>query len=58
MQNIKIKQDLADALRTDIVNWVEGKDSCQAQVVRPSPADTVPAAVPVLKGKPRKSKAA
>ena len=51
MQNIKIKQDLADAMRTDVIAWANGRDSCQAQVVRPPPPEAVAAA-------PAKKKAA
>jgi hypothetical protein len=43
MQNIKLPNDLAEALRTDVNAWVRGKDSCQAQVVRPPPPDPAPA---------------
>jgi hypothetical protein len=43
MYNIKIKRDMADALRADVIAWANGKDSCQAQVVQPPPADPPPA---------------
>jgi len=54
MSNIKMKQDLADAMRADVVAWADGKDSCQAQVVRPPPPEppvTVAAAKPKAKAK-------
>ncbi len=44
MQNIKIRRDMADALRADVIAWANGKDSCQAQVVQPPPPDPVPTA--------------
>ncbi len=53
MQNIKMKRDMAEAMRTDVVAWARGKDSCQAQVVQPPPPE--PAAAPA-KAK-RKTKA-
>jgi hypothetical protein len=43
MQNIKIKRDMADALRADVIAWANGKDSCQAQVVQPPPPEPAPA---------------
>jgi hypothetical protein len=42
MQNIKIKRDMADALRADVIAWANGKDSCQAQVVQPPSPDPAP----------------
>ena len=50
MQNIKLPADLADALRADVVAWAEGKNGCQAQVVRP-PAPEPPPAPPLRKSK-------
>ena len=50
MQNIKMKRDMADALRTDVIAWARGKDSCQAQVVQP-PAPEPVAAPPKVKKK-------
>jgi hypothetical protein len=44
MQNIKIKRDMADALRADVIAWANGKESCQAQTLVPPPADAVQAA--------------
>jgi hypothetical protein len=49
MQNIKMKRDMADALRTDVVAWARGKDSCQAQVVQPPPPEPVAAPTKVKK---------
>ena len=55
MQNLKLPTDLADALKSDVVVWAGGKESCQAQVVRPPPKPEP--APPQAKGKtkPRKS---
>ena len=52
MENIKLPADLAEALRTDVVDWAQGKDGCQAQVVRPPPPDLAPA----VKPKPSRAK--
>jgi hypothetical protein len=40
--NIKLPKDLAEALHADVIRWAEGRDSCQAKVVRPPPPDPVP----------------
>ena len=53
IENIKLPADLAEALRTDIVDWAQGKDGCQAQLLRPPPPDPVPA--PPVKPKRPKS---
>ena len=50
MHNIKLPKDLADALRADVTNWTQGRDGCQAQVVRPPAPDPVPVQ-PVAKSK-------
>ena len=52
MTNIKMPADLADALRKDVGDWAQGRDTCQAQVVRPPPPDAVPA--PSAAAKPKK----
>ena len=54
MVNIKLKQDLADALRVDVSNWAEGKDGCQAQIARPPPPEPVAAPATPVKGKAKK----
>ncbi len=41
MQNIKMKRDMADAMRTDVIAWARSKDSCQAQVIQPPPPEPV-----------------
>jgi hypothetical protein len=41
MQNIKLKRDMADALRADVIAWANGKDSCQAQIVQPPQPEPV-----------------
>jgi hypothetical protein len=51
MQNIKLKRDMADALRADVIAWAGGKESCQAQVVQPPPPEPV---APVAKSKSKK----
>ncbi len=51
MQNIKIKREMADALRTDVIAWAQGKDSCQAQVLQPPPPDPIPVPQKVKPGK-------
>ena len=49
MNNIKLPRDLADALRKDVTAWAQGGEGCQAQVVRPPPAEPPPA--PATKSK-------
>jgi hypothetical protein len=52
LQNIKLKRDMADALRADVIAWANGKDSCQAQIVQPPPPDpAMPGGKPKLKKK-------
>ena len=41
-QNLKLPQDLSDAMQKDALAWASKAQSCQAQVVRP-PAAPVPA---------------
>ncbi len=48
----KIPDDLASAMRKDVLAWVRGGGGCEAQVARP-PAVPVIAAVPAKKVRPK-----
>ena len=56
ISNSKLPDDLADALNSDVVDWMRGGDSCHAQRVRPpkaaSPVET--GSLPVKTGKSKK----
>jgi hypothetical protein len=50
--NLKLPSDLGQAMRQDAFTWAQGKQSCEAQVVRPAPPTPPAAAVaPVKKPK-------
>lgn len=45
----KLPADLAGAMDKDAVAWVSGRESCEAQVVRPPPPDPEPEKKPAKK---------
>jgi hypothetical protein len=47
----KLPADLVQALEKDAIAWAHGKDSCEAQVVRPPPPPPAPIAAKPKKGK-------
>jgi hypothetical protein len=53
-ESLKLPADLGQAMRQDAFAWAQGKQSCEAQVVRPAPSP--PLATTVASGKKLKKK--